>query len=474
MSTESFRRQLRQESEKWWSEGLIDAALYEKLADRYQFNRLERDASNRFTAILLGLGGILLGLGAITFVAANWQEWPRAVRVVLLLSCFVGVNVAGFYLWRRPSDRRLHRLGHALLLLGALLLGANMALMSQMFHQSGDIYELFVVWGLGVLAMAYSLRLSSMGVLALSLLGMGYLFGWSSWYDSQNWAIAPVIMRHLPLVMSFGFLPLAYWCRSRGLFGLSAAMIAISLVSSLTPFSLFSPTVSASGWISLFAFVLPPALLWSHSDRLWNRRADQPDGFQPIARSLAIVFLSVLLYLLSFHWLWQEVSQAPSNYLDGRIWEQLLDPIVLSWFTALNWLRIGMQLKRGWRYQERAINSGTIALLLLTLSAILVCHAEFVKIPVLSVFLLNILLFLLALGLLRDGLALGSRRTFWGGMTLLVLGVISRMLEYDTELLFKSIVFALCGVGVIAAGLWFERNIRPHHTDRSLPHAPQE
>jgi cyanate permease len=79
---------------------------------------------------------------------------------------------------------------------------------------------------------------------------------------------------------------------------------------------------------------------------------------------------------------------------------------------------------------------------------------------------------LLAVGLIRDGLALGERSPFWGGMVLLVLGIISRMLEYNTGLLLKSIVFALCGVGIIAAGLWFERNVKPHQS--SLPSASQE
>jgi uncharacterized membrane protein len=86
-------------------------------------------------------------------------------------------------------------------------------------------------------------------------------------------------------------------------------------------------------------------------------------------------------------------------------------------------------------------------------------HTEIAAIPEIATLLFNILLFGLAIVLIRDGLALGNRHTFWGGMVLLVLSIITRMLEYNTGLLLKSIVFALCGLGVIAAGLWFERNI---------------
>jgi uncharacterized membrane protein len=79
--------------------------VYEQLSDRYQFNDLEASARNRFVVILLGLGSILLGLAIITFVAANWQAWSRELKVTLLLSGFVGVNITGFYLWRRPTQR---------------------------------------------------------------------------------------------------------------------------------------------------------------------------------------------------------------------------------------------------------------------------------------------------------------------------------------------------------------------------------
>ncbi len=60
--------------------------------------------------------------------------------------------------------------------------------------------------------------------------------------------------------------------------------------------------------------------------------------------------------------------------------------------------------------------------------------------------------------MIRHGLELNQRRAFWGGMILLTLQIITRMLEYETDLLLKSVVFVLCGVAIIGAGLWFERH----------------
>lgn len=465
MNSEKFRRQLRQESEQWWTDGLIDAELYQKLADRYQFAQLEGEASNRFIAILMGLGAVLLGLGAITFVAANWQVWSRSLKLFLLLSTFIGVNATGFYLWRKPTSQRgLQRLGHGLLLCGALLLGANLGLMSQMFHQSGDLYELLLIWGLGVTVMAYSLRLTSLGVMALILVAIGYLFSWGAAQVWTEFSSTALIIQHLPLVISLVFVPLAYWCQSRVIFGLSAIALSISFVGNFKPYSTWS-----QGWLLAIAFVLPPALLWSFSNHLWKRRANaQPDPFQPVSRSLALWFLSIIFYLFGFHYWWEMQPDQTISWLQYWNWQPLIDAAALGLITAWGWFQLRFQL-RSRRRQEQAIHTGIIAVLLVVTAALFFWHSQLLSVATLA---FNVMLFLLAIGLIRDGLALTQRFTFWGGMVLLVLGIISRTLEYDTGLLLKSIVLLACGVGVIAAGLWFER--RSHPRPHRLSHSSQE
>jgi uncharacterized membrane protein len=484
MNSEQFRRQLRHESEQWWSEGLINADLYEKLADRYQFDRLEQDASHRFIMILMGLGAVLLGLAAITFVAANWQAWPRSFKVVLLLSCFLGVTVTGFYLWNRPEQQRHRRLGHGLLLLGALLLGANLGLVSQMFHQSGEVFELFLVWGLGMTAMAYGLRLTSLGVMAVGLVGLAYQMGFFSWFGGQDLAWTHLLIQHMPLVVSFLFVPLAYWCRSRVIFGLSAFIVAYSLFLNLIKTPSISGLSLTSGWLMAIAWLLPIALLWSYSRAMWqfshlSAPVAQPgltqprmesDSFQAIARILALFLLSIVLYLFSFKGIWRVWGWFNSD-LTNLIWHPLFDAMILSVFAGLGWLQIARQFQ----FQRRtttAINSGLVALILLIVATVFVYYFEFTIIPldnpafvpIVNLVVFNILLFLFSMGLIRDGLALGDRPVFWAGMVLLILGIISRMLEYNTGLLLKSIVFGLCGVGIIAAGIWFERNAKPQST----------
>ena len=91
----------------------------------------------------------------------------------MLMALFIGVNWGGFRLWHYSQESWQSRLGKGLLLLGGLLLGANLGLMSQMFHRSDPVFHLFLVWGLGVWLMAYSLRLTLLGRIGDSSFSLG-------------------------------------------------------------------------------------------------------------------------------------------------------------------------------------------------------------------------------------------------------------------------------------------------------------
>ena len=459
MVSEKFRHQLRAEADKWLGEALIEQDLYEQLAQRYQFNQLESSARNRFIMILLGIGSILLGLGVITFVAANWQVWSREFKVGVLLSVFLGVNVAGFYLWRRNADGWQSRLGVGLLLLGGLILGANIALMSQLFHQSGPIYQLYLVWGLGVLVMAYGLRLTPLAILGVILLSFGYFTPSSydyiqDFYEYGQLSVFGFILQHLALLGTFVLIPLAYWCGSRWLFGLSAVLITLSLASNLGSLSLYVD----SNLISAITFCLPPALLWAYQDSLWVRNPSENSvTLRPVARSLAVVCLSIIFYSLSFNFIWSSIGNAPweATIPFGRLLIVLIDALVLTALIPFAWWRLGKSsiTGRAWRLD---FNSAVVAVMIITTGLLWWWHFDVSAIGTTATIIFNLLLFLLGAGLVRQSLVTGKRSGFWLGILLLSLQITSRMLEYDTELLFKAIVLLGCGVGVILAGIWFE------------------
>jgi uncharacterized membrane protein len=221
----------------------------------------------------------------------------------------------------------------------------------------------------------------------------------------------------------------------------------------------------SAGILVAIALALPASWLWSYSDALWNRVFQQntnPPAFQPVAQRLALLYLTVLIYLLSFHWMWNP-SQIilPFGEQLERTLPLLLNVniIVAIALTAAQWIaNLRSQRQPGrWRLDTA---DGTVLVLIKALAVVALWHMSIAPIQAFATYMMNVLLFLLAGGFVRNGIARGDRSTFWGGMALLALQILSRLLEYETGLLFKSLAFVLCGVGIIVLGLWFERHVR--------------
>ncbi|NER02282.1 MAG: DUF2157 domain-containing protein [Okeania sp. SIO3C4] len=461
MITEKFRRQLRKEAKLWQTEELISDRFYQQLSERYQFDALEETASARFITILISLGGILLGLGIITFVSANWQQWSREVKTLLLLTLFILVNTCGFYLWRQPNilpntTSKKQRLGHGLLIFGALILGANIALMAQMFHIGGSPFGLYIVWGLGVLVMAYSLQLESLGIMAILLIGLGYFMGLSTVFSSVEFSWLEVIIKYMALVAVLLLMPLAYWCSSKIIFFLATSILLVALEISL--WQIFY--LSNNGVWGAIALTLPLALLWGYDDTILPKIDSR--FFQSLARSLAIWYLSIGFLCLSFRGVWNYVLT--ENLGNGNTslqfsWLTLIEVLIFIGFCIWEWLNLARTNRtNSHRWQLDSVSSVILGFIVVT-TILCFWHLSINEIPEIATFIINIEMFLLAAGLIRIGLMRGIRGGFWGGLVLLTLQILCRTFEYNTGLLLKSFVFILCGVGVIAAGLWFERHL---------------
>jgi len=209
----------------------------------------------------------------------------------------------------------------------------------------------------------------------------------------------------------------------------------------------------------LFAIfvIFTPALLWGYDDTLWPQIDSR--RFQPASRTLSIILLAVLFYISSFNGIWNNLSPTDSNDLIPISNFVLIDFVVFLGILFLEWFQL---VKPSAIHPNKwgldSITSVIAGFLGLT-GFIYFWHLQIYQIPEIATFLFNVQMFLLAAGLIRIGLAQTQRFAFWGGMILLVSQIMTRTFEYNTELILKAFVLTLCGVGVIVAGLWFERHL---------------
>jgi uncharacterized membrane protein len=168
MRYDDFASQLQHELPAWVSAGLVSVEQSEALSLRYGAgSEAERRRSKAVQAIAV-IGAVAAGLGVILFFAANWDAISRPARVVLLLAVLLGSYTGGWKLLeRRPP------VGHALILLGAIVFGAGTFLVGQMYHVQAHDPLALAVWTAGVAPLAWILR--SRALTALTVLTLG---GW--------------------------------------------------------------------------------------------------------------------------------------------------------------------------------------------------------------------------------------------------------------------------------------------------------
>ena len=316
--------------------------------------------------------------------------------------------------------------------------------------------------------MAYGVRLPFLGLLALLILGIGY---WSALWDLlwlQSSIFGVWTLQMMPLLAAIAFLPLCYRCQSSLLFALSAMAVTSSLMVLI-----FDVGRSLPALFDALLLVMPFALLWAYDDTLWQQlrrlmgwrtqplvaspdssdeAAETSLSFQPVARGLMLFSLSLLYWLLSFQDVWF-TSASRSLLNPPMVWRNtslvLLTLLVFAGWTIGAWVYLGWRQQRPWRLDALS----AVILGFLGVTAILFFWTfNAGPIPIVATTVMNILLTVLALGMMREGLGSGTRSPFWWGLVMLTLQILSRVLEYETGLLVKSLVFVVCGLGVILIG----------------------
>jgi len=158
-----FLDRLPGEIEQWRKEGLVRPEQAEALLARYGLLPGETPRSvhqSRIIQVLSVLGVVLVGVGAILLIGANWEAIPKWVRLAMLVLSTAAAYCFGY--WMAFQRETYPKLGMALLLLGSLLWGAGIFLIGQMYHlggpNGGGETTATLIWFLGVIPLAYVLR----------------------------------------------------------------------------------------------------------------------------------------------------------------------------------------------------------------------------------------------------------------------------------------------------------------------------
>src|SRR6185436_10254366 len=166
-----YVRQLKQDLEEWIAKGLVPASSRDAILES-----VGAGSRTRLDLIIAVFGVILIGAGAMSFVAANWQEMGKFTRLVILFGTMWAAYAIAIYFLGRTRDV----IGQAFVLLGVLMFGANIMLIAQTYNINSHFPDGMMLWALGALGAA--VIVPSRAALAAALV-LGSIWTWQeAWY----------------------------------------------------------------------------------------------------------------------------------------------------------------------------------------------------------------------------------------------------------------------------------------------------
>ncbi len=431
----------------WAREGLIDAALREKLESRYAVIGTDSEAVWR-SVILASVGALLVGLGVIALLAANWDALSRSARALIALTP-LSLSVAA-WTWAAMRGKTARTFMEPLGVFWVLSVGAGLALVSQTYQTSFNVDAFALVWTLLLLPVLY-------GTLALAP-AVGYfagLFVWAYLSAEQEansqayWLLMPLAAPAQAMMRreSQGGVrvTVTVWCGAL----LATAALGITLEKML-------PGLWMVVYAGAFAALLAGGALSEHGGA---RMA----VWQMPMRTLGGVGTAGLLYLLTFRWPWREIGWRHWH------WER----VDAAWQTVFDYtLAGGLPLLAGgllivvWVRTRRAGGPAPLTMALWGLSPTIVAglyawcaqsKGDTAQVPALVV---TGWLAFLSLAALAAGLRQRSIRLVNGSVLTLLALIVGKFFTEEFSFTVRGVVFILCGVLFFVANALAARKLR--------------
>ena len=170
-----LKNDLAKETIMWVAEKIISTEQAELICSRYGVDYHNQNKRSYGYFVLVALGYLFIGLALITLLSANWEDIPRAVRMLGLITLTLGINVFGIYKVKKEENA----VAVGCFFLGGLFYGASIMLIAQIYHIGEHYPDGIFWWAIGVLPVAILMESTLLMILA-TILGFVWFFVESS------------------------------------------------------------------------------------------------------------------------------------------------------------------------------------------------------------------------------------------------------------------------------------------------------
>lgn len=411
-----FREWLAKESAAWNTDGLIGAEQRERILARYPEEAAD---SGALAYALRTLAVLLFGASIFLVISHNWSDLSREGQLTVVFTALAVIQGAGLYFFLKGQERSAV-IGH---LLGCLMYGGGIALVGQIYHLDAHSPDAVLAWCLFTIPFALLLDATILHLLVIVLAG--------TWFNMETGHFA--------------------WRTTALYHGQRLAFLLLLVPTALAAYRRARPALAgALAWSSFFLwfmfwgytpehlFVLPLVLAALHSTGDARAR-----GFRFVG-TMGVAFLT--LAIGSLH--------SSSGYRDFA--EHFLRQ---DWaFSAVTMgLAVWAIVRARQRQDSHAAWLGLVAILALTVGLLGSLLPEHFRnrdgLWVLMVAMANVTTLLLAVTLIRQGLAEKRLRPYVYGALVFLAWLTWRYVDIEKDLGYLGMAGIFLCIGLVLFGL---------------------
>lgn len=441
-----FKGELASEVRQWVEEGVIDRPQGEQILARYDTS-LDGQGHHSFGySILIGLAIFSMGLALLLLISHNWEEIPRAFRMLSLITLTLALNGWGI----RCMSKGQAQISKRWLFAGAISYGASIMLIAQIYHLGEHFPDGIFWWALGVLPVAL---LTASRLLHLLLWSLATLWFFAEARYGMPWSY--------PL-----FLLALTWQLWRGM---PSRVLGAALIWGATLWLHSFYNVSHAFFLSeplgrydvldftqghLVVDVALGLLIYAFSQVLATRGGAWWRDTATLINLWMLRGALILLFIFSYQGVWDEVIGRLGRY-DDAFWYLLSADIVLLALAPFVSL-------------PRKISVGLAAFVVngLLLSAWLL---RLENIDMILAITTNFILLVSGVRLILRGVEIHAGYLFYTGVMVILLQAVLRYLDVMGDYITGAALFLVAGgVLFMAARFWRGVSTKKHVEEQSL------
>lgn len=125
----------------WVEKSLISLEQKDKILEyEKELQQKQKSSKSLYTFIILGAG--IIGIGFISIIAANWDQIPGMVKLIIDFALLASISC--YLVYKRDRIKSLYFEGWLVFL--AFFYLASIGLIAQVFHTGGELYQALFFW----------------------------------------------------------------------------------------------------------------------------------------------------------------------------------------------------------------------------------------------------------------------------------------------------------------------------------------